>query len=443
MEGGRRGRAVTRLWRKVAPALLVLAVLGAGAGPALLQSAGMRVEARPSPEEAPSSSPEETRAPEVEVRAPAAVLMDAHSGQILYAKSPDQPRAPASVTKVMTLTLALEAIREGKMRLDDRVTVSRQAARWGNVGTTAFLEEGEEVKVEDLLYAVAVASANDATIALAERIAGSEAQFVALMNRRARELGMHHTHWANPHGYPGPGAHYTSARDLAVLSRYLVREFPEALRYTSTWEYWLRKGTKRETWLTNFNRGLIEYPGMDGLKTGWTEEAGFCLAATARQGKRRLIAVVLGSATPKERNEDIYRLLDWGFSAFENASFGERGKPVGEVRVVEGEEEKVEIRPEDDLVLTVPRGEAGQVRLELSLPPAVEAPVGKGEELGRARLMRGEKVGREVRLLAAREIPRAGLFSFSLRLWRRMFGLYPAPALRRLGGVPEAFAGSG
>lgn len=407
---------------------------------ALFLSFGLFGGVEKSPVLRAQSSPGEEPSAGVEVRAPAAVLMDAHSGQILYAKNPDQPRAPASVTKVMTLTLAMEALREGKLRLDDRVTVSRRAARWGNVGTTAFLEEGEEMKVEDLIYAVAVASANDAAVALAERIAGSEAQFVALMNRRARELGMSRTRWANPHGYPGPGQHYTSARDLALLSRYLVREFPEALRYTSTWEHWLRRGTRRETWLTNFNRGLIEYPGMDGLKTGWTDEAGFCLAATARQGKRRLIAVVMGSPTPKERNEDVYRLLDWGFSAFENASFGERGKPVGKVGVREGREEEVEVRPEDDLVLTVPRGEAGQVRLELSLPPAVEAPVGEGKKLGRARLVQGGRVRREVRLLAARSVPRADIWSFSLRLWRRMLGLSdPAPRSLR---VPSSAFGA-
>ncbi len=381
------------------------------------------------PDEAPSERADEailTQAllkgapPGPEVSAPSAILVDADSGQVLYAKNAHERRAPASVTKIATMDVVLDALAEGKASIDDIVSVSDHAMRKSDEETTMFLEGGDQVKLRELLIGVAVASANDATIALAEHIGGSVAGFVDMMNAKARDLGMKDTLWGNPSGLPGDAPHYTSAYDLALLSRHLVTQHPDVLNYTRMWEYWFQKGGKK-FWLTNFNRGLVEYPGMDGLKTGWTEEAGYCLAATAKQGARRLIAVVMGAATPKDRQRDIYRLMDWGFSAFDTVRLAAAGKAVGKVRLYEGREREVPVVPAETVAITVPRAERKLVKSELTLSGPVVAPVREGQTLGTIRVLRGKDKVRRIPAVAARGVPRASVAALALRYWRGLW----------------------
>ncbi len=352
-----------------------------------------------------------------EVGSPSAVLIDAASGQILFAKNPHERRAPASVTKIMTMDMIMDAVTQGRASLKDRVAVSERAFDQDPESTTMFLEAGETVPLEDILWGIAVASANDGSVAAAEHLGGSLERFVEMMNETARRLGMKDTHWSNPSGLPGKGPHYASAYDLALLSRHLVNRHPELLKYTATWEYWLTKGGKR-FWLTNFNRGLVEYPGMDGLKTGFTGEAGYCLAATAKRGDRRLVAVVLGAASTKERNEDVYNLMDWGFAAFDTLHLARSSEAVGKVRVLEGRTREVEAVPAEDVAITVVRGQDARPTRSVQFPESVVAPVVKGQMLGKIQVRQGGRLVREVPLLAARHVPKAPPWQLFAWYWR-------------------------
>lgn len=350
-------------------------------------------------------------AQDLEISSKAAVLMDAQSGTVLYGQNEHEPLPPASVTKVMTMVLALEAVHEGRVAWDDLVSTSDYAASMG--GTQIWLEPGEQMSFRDLLYAVAVGSANDAAVALAEFLAGSEPAFVERMNARARELGMRNTQFSNPSGLPPealgqPGPHVTSAYDLAVLSRYAIT-LPNFLEMVSTYgPYTVREGTTAAVELYSYNDLLRLYQGLDGIKTGHTNAAGYCIAATAERDNLRLIAVTLGAGTRAERQADVTRLLNYGFSQYRAVAAAEEGEVLGEVTVDRGIDERVEAVAERDFYVTVPRqssaAPAREVRLE-SLP----APLAKGAPVGEAIIrLDGQEVGR-VPIVAARAVDRAGL----------------------------------
>lgn len=250
----------------------------------------------------------------LDIESPSALLMELNSGQVLYEKDPDTARKPASVTKIMTMLLAFEALDSGKFKLDDMVTVSANAAGMG--GSQVYLEEGEQQSFQDLLKCVIVSSANDAATAVGEAIAGSEEGFVALMNERAKELGMEHSHFENACGLEAEG-HQMSARDIAVLSRHLLLNHPEVTEYTTIWMDTIVHKTKRgdsEFGLANTNKFLKKYEGANGLKTGYTSVAGFSMSATATRNGTTLIAVVMGSKTKDIRYSDAAKLLDFGFA---------------------------------------------------------------------------------------------------------------------------------
>lgn len=350
-------------------------------------------------------------AQDLEIRSKAAVLMDAQSGAVLYAHNEHEPLPPASVTKVMTMVLALEALYAGRVSWDDLVSTSAHAASMG--GTQIWLEPGEQMSFRDMLYAVAVGSANDAAVALAEFLAGSEPAFVEQMNARARELGMQNTHFSNPSGLPPealgqPGPHVTSAYDLAVLSRYAIT-LPDFLPMVSTYgPYTVREGTSAAVELYSYNDLLRLYQGLDGIKTGHTSAAGYCIAATAERDHLRLIAVTLGADTRADRQADVTRLLNYGFSQYRAVAAAEEGEVLGEVTVDRGVDERVEAVAERDFYVTVPRQSSAapsrEVRLE-SLP----APLAKGAPVGEAIIrLDGQEVGR-VPIVAARAVDRAGL----------------------------------
>jgi D-alanyl-D-alanine carboxypeptidase (penicillin-binding protein 5/6) len=390
----RQGR-VRRAWVVVALAMALVAV-----GPATWAVA---VTGAPAPS-APSP-------PDLAPLGASAVLMDAASGRVLWEKSAHDRRPVASITKLMTMAITLDAISAGQAHWQDTVTVSPLAASTG--GSTAFLDTGEQVPLRDLFIALAVMSANDASVALAEHVGGSVEHFVALMNQKAQELGMKDTVYRNPHGLDEE-EHVSSAYDVALISRYLLVHHPEVLRYTSMWEYWFEHGGKRY-WLTNTNRLLIDYPGVDGLKTGWTERAGYGISVTAKRGDTRLIAVVLGYPDTKTRNAEAARLLNYGFSHYVTVMVAPRGRRVAEVPVDAGLTRRVAAVPATDAAATVERGQEKTVAHTVQLQPLVPAPVRTGQRLGQIVLTAGGKEVGRVDLVAAADVPRAGLLTLFLR----------------------------
>lgn len=327
--------------------------------------------------------------PELKLASRAAVLMDAASGRVLYALNPDQPLPPASVTKIMTLMLALEAVHEGRVSASDEVVASERAASMG--GSQIWLEPGERMTLRELLYAVAVGSANDASVAVAEFLAGSEEAFVEMMNRRARALGMKNTRFANSTGLPPQetghqGPHVASAYDLALLSRQAVQT-PGFIEMVSTWEYTMRQNGIQRPVLYNFNRLLKRYPGVDGLKTGMTSEAGYCIAATAVRDHLRLIAVTMGAPTAQDRENDVRALFDWGFRRYEARRLASAGEVVGTAEVIRGSPAYVPLVLAQDAFMTVERGARLQVAQEARLPARLVAPLAADTLVGQLRLV--------------------------------------------------------
>lgn len=347
-------------------------------------------------------------AQDVDVKAKCAVLMDPRSGQVLYEKNADEKWAPASLTKIMTMILAFEAIQEGKAKFDDLVTASEEVRKPG--GTTIFLETGETMSLKDILLGIAVASGNDASVALAEHLAGSQEAFIQMMNKRARELGAVNTSFKNPHGISEEG-HYTTARDMALISSHATK-FPELLKMTSIYQEYLRGG---KTWLVNRNRLVNFYEGADGLKTGFTEEAKYCISATASRDGTRLVAVILGAPDPGTRVADAQRLLNWGFSNFRTVEVVKRQEAVGTVEVMKGSKRQVGVLASDDLYVTLPRGEPEGLEKRTAIEGEVRAPVKKGQNLGVLTVFKGETELGRVTLVAAEDVSKASLFALFAR----------------------------
>ena len=311
---------------------------------------------------------------ESDITAPSAVLMDASSGKILYEKNAHEQRPCASITKVMTLTLVMEAIDSGKISLDDTVTTSAHAASMG--GSDIWLEEGEQMSVDDMVKATVVASANDAAVALAEYICGSEDDFVAAMNDKAAQLGMNDTVFMNCNGLDEEG-HITSAYDVALMSRELIKH-EKIFDYTSVWLDYLRGG---ETQIVNTNKLLRTYDGITGLKTGTTGEAGACISATAERNGLSLIAVVLGADNGKDRFKDAAALLDYGFANFETKEL-KLSEELFPIKVVGGLKDSADLKCDDQKSLTVPKGEGEGLKETLDIPDSIDAPVEAGYKIG-------------------------------------------------------------
>lgn len=322
----------------------------------------------------------------------AAILMDAATGEVLYEQNADEALPPASVTKIMTLLLVMEAIDAGRISLSDTVTVSARAAGMG--GSQVFLKEGEGMSVEEMLKCVVIASANDCAVALAEHVAGSEENFVAAMNARAAELGMRNTHFENTNGLDDTVEnHVISARDIAIMSRELIR-YPKILEFSGTWMDTIRDGTFG---LTNTNRLVRFYPGCTGLKTGSTAKAGFCVSVTAERDGLSLICVIMAAKTRDERNAAAAKLLDYGFANY--ATFrADGGERTLALRGSTAREICVEWSP---FLASVPKGRTGSVTCKVELPGELCAPVAKGDQVGEVVYMLGEKELGRVPILAA------------------------------------------
>ena len=331
-----------------------------------------------------------------------ALLMDAATGTVLYENNAHEALAPASVTKVMTLLLIMEAVDSGRIGWEDTVTASEAAAAKG--GSQVYLKVGETMSVSDMVKSIAVSSANDCACAMAEHLAGSEGAFVELMNKRAAELGMNDTHFVNCTGLdddPAAKSHRTSAHDIAVMSRELLVNHPDIKNFTTIWMDTIRDGAFG---LSNTNKMVRYYPGCTGLKTGFTSGAGYCLSASAQREGMELIAVVMGAETSQDRFAACKGMLDQGFANY--ALYTPNIQEGASVPVTLGQADSVAVIPEKIPQILVERAKLPDVSAEVSLSPQVDAPIVQGQNLGTLTLRAGEEILAEVPLIAETEVPR-------------------------------------
>ena len=353
-------------------------------------------------------------APALAIAAPAAILMEKETGQVLYEKKADEPGFPASVTKIMTLLLIIEAMESGAFTPEDTVVASERAASFG--GSCVYLEAGEHMSVRDMLKCIAVVSANDCAVAMAEFLCGSEEAFVKKMNDRAKELGLTHTHFSNCTGLFDDGQHYTTARDVALMSRELIRH-ESVKEYTTIWMDSIRDGSFE---LVNTNKLVYWYPGCTGLKTGYTSTARYCLSATAERNGVEYIAVVMHGETADSRNRDAETLLSYAFANFRLIPLQNGALPLLPVEL--GMMRAAPLALEGPGVQLAAKGEAPEYAL--TLPPSVPAPLKAGQRVGSLRVTVGGKTVAEVPVCAARDIPRIGYGGLLLRLALSLFGVH-------------------
>lgn len=345
------------------------------------------------------------------------LLMDYATGQVLAGDNIDARVEPASITKVMTSYVAAAEMRTGKIKPDDEVTISENAWRGGGAGTdgsTSFLPLDSKVKLDDLLHGMIVQSGNDASIAIAEHVAGSEQAFAALMNEYAQRLGMKNSHFVNAHGLSVP-EHYSTAHDIALLAQAMIRDFPDEYAY-----YKLKEFTFNNIRQHNRNTLLWRDPTVDGLKTGHHSAAGYCLAASAQRGEQRLISVVMGSSSEKQRADDSQALLNWGFLFFETHVLYPAATAVADQKLWKGSKDAVSLGLTSPLRITLPRGRYGDLKPSMDVPAQLLAPVSKGQAVGKLRIMLDDKVLAERPLVALDDVPEGGLFkrmSDGFRLW--------------------------
>ncbi|MFC5403882.1 D-alanyl-D-alanine carboxypeptidase family protein [Cohnella soli] len=350
--------------------------------------------------------------------AKSAILMDADSGTVIYEKNSDMQLPPASITKIMTMLLVMEALDEGKLKLTDKVRASEYASSMG--GSQIFLEPGEEMSVDEMLKGVALASGNDASVALAEKLGGSERQFVAMMNAKAEELGMKNTKFVNCNGLPAEG-HMSSARDIAIMSRELLK-YESITKYTGLYQDYLRKSSPKPFWLVNTNKLVRFYSGADGLKTGFTSEAKFCLSATARRDNLRLIAVVMGEPNTKTRNAEVSHLFDYAFAQYTNVPIYKKGDAIGTLEVEKGKVGSIPLTAKHSYSVLLRKGDAGKgIRHELVLQPNVKAPVEIGQSVGKLVVYRGNEVLSEFPVESPLAVERAGWWTLMRRATGHLF----------------------
>jgi D-alanyl-D-alanine carboxypeptidase (penicillin-binding protein 5/6) len=357
-------------------------------------------------------------APPPAVAASSYLLVDAETMRVLVEQNSREPMPPASLTKIMTAYVAEVELASGRIKLEDQVPVSVHA--WKAEGSRMFIQEGTTVPLDKLLRGVIISSGNDASIAIAEYIAGSESAFADMMNEQAKRLGMTGTHFQNATGLPAPD-HYTTAWDLALLTRALIRDYPEhyAIYAEKSFDF-------NNIQQPNRNRLLWRDRTVDGVKTGHTEEAGFCLVASAKRDDMRLISVVMGTESDEARMRESQKLLSYGFRYFETHKLYDAGVPLKTARVWYGAEKELALGARDPVSVTITRGAYDQLKAELLVPGAIEAPVQEGQEIGTLRLTLGEETVLEAPLVALSAVEEAGMFSrfidFILLLFANLFG---------------------
>ncbi|KAF1687858.1 D-alanyl-D-alanine carboxypeptidase family protein [Pseudoxanthomonas taiwanensis] len=369
---------------------------------------------------APSSPQPAAPPPQARVETPAAprpavatawLVMDYATGQILAGENIDERVEPASITKVMTSYVIAAEMAAGRVKPDDQVLMSERAWREGGArtdGSFSGFPVNQRAPLRDMEIGMAVQSGNDAAIALAEHVAGSQEAFAELMNSYAAKIGMKNTHFVNAHGLSAPD-HYSTARDLALLGRALIRDFPEAYAYNKIKEFTVNG-------ITQPNRNLLLWrdPSVDGIKTGHHSRAGYCLLSSAQRGDQRLIAVVMGSSSERQRADDSLALLNWGFRFFETHRLYEPGNPVAKLKVWKGQADEVQLGVGEPLLVTVPRGRYGDLKPAMEVPKSLVAPISAGQRIGTVKVSLDGKALAEAPLVATAAVEEGGFFK---RLW--------------------------
>ncbi|WP_400163850.1 D-alanyl-D-alanine carboxypeptidase family protein [Brevibacillus sp. TJ4] len=351
-------------------------------------------------------------------QARSAVLIEADTGTVLFQKNANEQLPPASITKVMTLLLIMEAIERGELKLTDKVRTSERAASMG--GSQIFLQPGEEMTVEDMIKGIAIASGNDASVAMAEHLSGTEEAFVNSMNQRAKELGMNNTHFVNSNGLPAKN-HVSSAHDIAIMSRELLKH-ELITKFTGTYQDYLRKDTANPFWLVNTNRLVRFYEGVDGLKTGYTEEARYCLTATAKRNDMRVIAVVMGEPDVKTRNNEVSTMFNYAFSHFQVQPMYKKGESVQQITVDKGAQPQVDVVTPHAVSLLMKKGEkAEDYQQEVVLDQTLNAPVSKDQVVGHIfiRTKDGKEVNR-IDLYPEQAVEKAGMWEILKRTTKKV-----------------------
>jgi D-alanyl-D-alanine carboxypeptidase (penicillin-binding protein 5/6) len=339
----------------------------------------------------------QTAQPNLRIRAQCAVLMDAISGQVLFEQNPQIRMAPASFVKLFTLYVAFDALRDGHLKKDDLVSVSQKAWRMG--GSKMFIKPGERVRAEDLLKGIAVASGNDACVALAEHLAGTEEAFVLKINEKARGLGLKDSQFKNSHGMPVRDQ-YITAFDIAILARHYIEDHPEALTYHSLAEFEYN-GIRQQ----NRNTLLGMNIGVDGLMTGYLKASGYLLVATAKRDDQRMIAVVMGCDTPRRRTQESRKLLEYGFKNFSTVEAVKKSDLFGPEKVVKGKLNKVHLIPAEGAWVTVPKGKENSISITTEAPKPIAAPIRAGQAVGKIIIQWEGKVLKEIALLSSSDVP--------------------------------------
>ncbi len=346
-----------------------------------------------------------------------AILLEVSTGKVIYEKNSNQKLAPASMTKVMSMLLIMEAIDNGKLTMEDDVVISDNASSMG--GSQIFLQTGEKYKVKELMKGIAIASGNDAVVAMAEKVHGSVASFVEAMNNKAKALGLTGTHFDNPHGLESEN-HYTTARDMSVMALELLKH-EKILEFTSIYEDYLKKPDGSSIWLVNTNRLVRFYEGVDGLKTGFTNEAGYCITTTAKRGDMRLLSVVMKAQTSDLRSKDTVTMLNYGFNTYKLDVLLEKEKELGEVKVEKGSQKNVKVYLEQDVTILSRVTDSNETFDYHLVVDDIKAPVEKGEKVGYLEVMDNEgNIIKEVNVVVNEEVSSASF----LTLFGRVLSLF-------------------
>ena len=343
--------------------------------------------------------------------AKSAIMMEASTGKVIFEKNSHEKLPMASMTKMMTLLIIMENIKSGNLKWDEKVVTSEHAASMG--GSQIFLEVGEEMTIEDLVKGICIGSGNDAAVAMAERIAGTEDDFVKMMNKKAQVLGLKDTHFVNSCGLDDDN-HYSSASDMAVIARELVK-YDKILEFTGTYEDYLRKNTDNSFWLVNTNKLVRYYKGVDGLKTGYTKSAGYCITTTAKKNNMRLITVVMGEPSSTVRNSETTSMLDYGFNTYRIDTVLSKKKIIATKKIMGGKDKNIKVVASDDInILNTKSGTKRSVKYKLSMN-GIRAPLKKGDAVGNISVIENNKTIMNVDAVTLNEVKRANIFIVYMR----------------------------
>lgn len=352
------------------------------------------------------------KAEDLTPNAESGILIEYSTGKILYSKKIDEKLAPASMTKIMTLLLIMEAVEEGKINLDDNISISTNASSMG--GSQVFLDPNTEMKAEELIKSIAIASANDSAVAMAEAISGTTANFVSRMNSRAKELGCKNTNFKNVHGLDEEG-HYSTSYDMSLIARELLKH-EQILKYTSTYEAYLNKPNGTSTWMVNTNKLIKYYTGLDGLKTGFTKTAGYCLTSTAKRNDMRLISVVMKEPSSQVRNSETISLLNYGFSNYKIKTILKKDQKLGTIEVQNGKKELADITILEDATNLESINDNKEYSFNI-VTDKVKAPLKKGDKVGTLELTEQGTVIKRLNITVKENIPKANIWD----LYKRNF----------------------